>query len=84
MMKVSQSIKQGNGLTPSKSILKPEGYKSTGKKSVIFQDLFSPKNLTKTILFNENSKDSARKSLVFCEGDKENSPCVRRSSRLAK
>ncbi|XP_050300128.1 guanylate kinase-associated protein mars isoform X2 [Anthonomus grandis grandis] len=81
MMKLSQSIKQNNGLTPYKSILKPDGCKSTGKKSVVFKDVCSPSLLRQTRLFDaaddflnspneqipwqEVSKTRARRSLEF-------------------
>lgn len=46
MMKISQAIKCGDGLTPSKSILKTEGNRSERRamKSVVFKDLENKEN----------------------------------------
>ncbi|KAL1502222.1 hypothetical protein ABEB36_007396 [Hypothenemus hampei] len=77
IIRVSQAIKMGNGLTPSRSILKTNDVKLTGKKSVGFQ-LSSPNNLRRKTLFgSETKKKTSRncKSLSFRhESDKENSP----------
>lgn len=53
MMKVSHSIKTGDGLTPGKSILKIDGVKSA-KKSVLFRDDIEgarKESISKTVLF---------------------------------
>ncbi|CAG9770252.1 unnamed protein product [Ceutorhynchus assimilis] len=86
LMKLSQSIKHNNGLTPSKSILKVSGRKSTGIKKVVFEDTISKKNIRKTILFSKNNIDNTNVDvddgkISTNENDKENTP-VRRSSRL--
>ncbi|XP_030763220.1 uncharacterized protein LOC115887844 [Sitophilus oryzae] len=77
MMKISQSIKQGQGVTPVKGILKAEVNNSTGKKSVIFKEDLLIKKLSKISLFNNENK----------ENSPENVKCPltpRRSARLSK
>ncbi|XP_066251959.1 disks large-associated protein 5-like [Euwallacea similis] len=67
-----------------KSILKPDGYKSTGKKSVVFRRSMSPSfddNATNTV----KQSNTAKKNISFSSDDeKENTPRIRRrSARLS-
>ncbi|KAF7282827.1 hypothetical protein GWI33_001965 [Rhynchophorus ferrugineus] len=67
MMKISQSIKQGQGLTPFKGILKADSTKSTGKKSVVFKEDFNTQPKCKVSLFTSEDKENVtpRRSLRF-------------------
>ncbi|XP_048522101.1 uncharacterized protein LOC109533423 isoform X4 [Dendroctonus ponderosae] len=58
VMKLMQSIKYGDGLTPARSILKHQNLKSTGKKSVTFRPSLTTGTLTPTALFRAEEKEN--------------------------
>ncbi|XP_066144960.1 uncharacterized protein [Euwallacea fornicatus] len=70
--------------TLGKSILKPDGYKSTGKKSVVFRRSMSP-SVNDNVSNIVQKINTAKKNISFSSDDeKENTPCVRRrSARLS-
>ncbi|CAH0545634.1 unnamed protein product [Brassicogethes aeneus] len=83
MMRLSQAIKCGDGLTPGKSILKPEGAKSA-KKSVLFKEDLPRISVSKAVLFRDDSSDDSNDENDANRSNLSGPSATRKSSRLNK